>query len=110
MKIYSCLLNDIGLWMLDWRNEYTVWENKIKFFSCIYLLIKKIYNLVTEKKINKKLLIGLIKNMKKYQNHLCCRQDNTIHASKACIYVLVPQQRWNALLKIKIYRGKWGCL
>ena len=50
MKIYSCLLNDIGLCMLDWRNEYTVWENKIKFFSCIYLLIKKIYNLVTEKK------------------------------------------------------------
>lgn len=29
---------------------------------------------------------------------------------KACIYTAVPQQKWIMLLKIKIYREKWGCL
>ena len=34
MQIYSCILNDVGVFMINWRKKYTVWDNKIKFFSC----------------------------------------------------------------------------
>ena len=33
MQIYSCILNDVGVFMLNWKKKYTVWDNKIKLFS-----------------------------------------------------------------------------
>ena len=74
----------------------------------------KIYNWVTEIKINKKLAnrassniknihglvstdkVDLVKNNNNNnnnKNHFCCWQDNTIHACKACIYIVFAQQR-----------------
>ena len=82
---------------------------------------KKIYNWVTEIKISKKVAnrassniknihglvstdkVDLVKNNNNNnnnnndnnnnKNHFCCWQDNTIHACKACIYIVVAQQR-----------------
>ena len=76
---------------------------------------KKIYNWVTEIKISKKVAnrassniknihglvstdkVDLVKNNNNNNNnnnnHFCCWQDNTIHACKACIYIVVAQQR-----------------
>ena len=75
---------------------------------------KKIYNWVTEIKISKKVanrassniknIHGLVStdkvdlvnnnnNNNNNKNHFCCWQDNTIHACKACIYIVVTQQR-----------------
>ena len=34
MEIYNSFLNNVDVYMLDWRNEYKVWDNKIKCFIC----------------------------------------------------------------------------
>ena len=64
-----------------------------------------IYDEITEKnKINfANFAIGLVKGLRvfvtfciltKTKKHFCYWQDDTIHAYKACIYIVVPQQKY----------------
>ena len=75
----------------------------VRFFKCVskYLFAnKKNYDWVTVIKINWKVATsasqGLVNTEKvnsveEKKNHFCCWQGNTIHAYKACIYIVVPQ-------------------